>query len=300
MKSTTILLTIAAVAALAFTGGCAFMNRDNMRMLNWLEDDVMPAKGTTARQLTYPITVPLGLCAMAADIIVVHPICSVDDAVLDTDDACWSKFYWDQGYVTECAQLPFRVVFSPVVLVFDWAGRCLFDIPPNPRAGTPKGRKVAESPPEARRAAPKPERLHIFRHFFDNDAKAAKAEAMVVLVLGGKPRPVGGLQADLGPNLARALAGDSWASALRQMTFLLPGAGRPLCWIVLQDGRKSIVICLGEMGFDAGWGTPFTNPTLAKILDELVKDEDIGSADDLKRWKAAITAAAGPGPDPQR
>ena len=291
MKPATILLTISAAAALACTGGCAFMNRDNMRTLNWLEDDVMPEKGTTARQLTYPITVPLGLCAMAADIIVVHPICSVDDAVLDTDDACWSKFDWDKGYVTECAQLPFRVVFSPVVLVGDWALRCMFDIGPNKRAGKPKGRKTRATPPEARRAAPKPRRERHFDRFFDKHPDFAKAEAVVILVLGDKPRPVGGDRADLGKKIVKALRSDSWRSDRRRAASTSPELGHPLCWIVLQAGRHSRVIELGQVDFGSHWNSTFTNPSLAKILDDLVKPDDLGP-DDAKRWKAAIRAAA--------
>ena len=102
MKTLPTLLAMSLAGAMACAGGCAasehfaFGNRDNMRLLNWVEDDLMPAEGTTARLVSYPVTVPLGLCAMAADIVVVNPLCSIDDAALDTVDACWDRFDCDK------------------------------------------------------------------------------------------------------------------------------------------------------------------------------------------------------------
>lgn len=296
MKTTPILLAICLAAAITLTGGCAFMNRDNMRTLNWVEDDLMPVKGSTSRALSYPVMVPLGLCAMVADIVIVHPVCSVDDAVLDTDDACWSKFDWDEGYVTECAQLPFRVLFSPVVLVADWGARCLFDIGPNSRAPQPKPRKVhPDDEPE-----PVIERPHrIMAHMEELFRNVAViVDGTSVFTDHGRPKWLSRGRKELGSRIIDALRTDSWTITSDRLAEAPREPNDPLCWITLRGRRGVVVFWVDEHGFSGERLGRFSNPKLARILTELIDPKTFDAGSDSERWRTALRAAAVGGDTP--
>jgi hypothetical protein len=111
---------------LALTG-CAFLDRDNTPSLNWVEGHLWP-KSAGARVAVAPAVVPAGFIALAADAFVVHPAMVIDDAASDTLEALWDDFDWDKEYVTECAALPWRAAFTPVVFAGDFLGRAMFDV----------------------------------------------------------------------------------------------------------------------------------------------------------------------------
>jgi len=294
MKVTPILLTI-CLASVTLTGGCAFTNRDNMRTLNWVEDDLMPEKGTTARAMSYPVMVPLGLCSMAADIIVVHPICSIDDAYYDTDDACWSRFDWETGYVTECAQLPFRVVFTPVVFVVDWGFRCFFDIGPNSRAPQPKARKVRPGD-EGEPVVERPQRMGYVGQLLQD---------VVVIVDGasvftdhGRPKWLSRGQKELGSRIIDALRTDCWTIPSGRLAEASYEPDDPLCWITLRGRKGVMVFWVDEHGFGEVRAGRFSSPKLARILTELIDPETFDAGADVERWRKALRAAAVGGDTP--
>ncbi|MHC4695900.1 MAG: hypothetical protein ACYTFA_04050 [Planctomycetota bacterium] len=124
---------IASKAALALTAlqlapGCAFMNRDNTPVTNYVEEKLTPESARVSDALV-PLVWPVAAATLTADTLVVHPASVVDDAVKDTRDCLWDNFEWDTEYATECFKLPWRAVFTPIVFGFDWLGRSIFDIP---------------------------------------------------------------------------------------------------------------------------------------------------------------------------
>ena len=110
--------------------GCAFLNRDNTPITNYVEKKLTP-ESSRAREALVPIIWPVAAVTLIADAVVIHPISVVDDAVEDTRDALWDEFDWDAEYATECFKLPWRATLTPIVFGFDFLGRALFDIPPH-------------------------------------------------------------------------------------------------------------------------------------------------------------------------
>ena len=121
--------------------GCAWANRDNRPVWNAFEAHMVP-EDDTAFYATLPLTVPGGLVAILLDTFVVHPAQVVDDAAGDAGDL-WDDLgpKFEQHYYTHMAALPFRVVGTPVVFVFSFLGRSLFDIDPH---GHDHGAETAE------------------------------------------------------------------------------------------------------------------------------------------------------------
>lgn len=124
-------MCMAGIALLLGCGGCAFLNRDNTPTLNWVEKRLVP-ENPTRRTLTLPVTVPVGLVAVAADAMAVHPAYQLDDALADTTRALWHRdtFDWDRQYVTEHALLLPRAVASPGVFGWSFVTRGYFDVEP--------------------------------------------------------------------------------------------------------------------------------------------------------------------------
>jgi len=122
-------LSLLAVTLLlpALLSGCACFNKDNVPTLNFVEKHLVP-ESTTGQIVASPVLFPIGLVALTLDITVVHPAAVIPDAVTDTKDALWDDLDWDKMYVTECAALPWRTVFTPVVFTGDFLGRAFFDV----------------------------------------------------------------------------------------------------------------------------------------------------------------------------
>lgn len=121
-------LLIFFIILLASSPGCAFMNRDNTLLFNQVEEHLVP-EDTGWQVAAFPLTFPVGLVALTIDAAIIHPGSVVLDTAEDTADALWDNFDWDEQYVTECAQLPWRAIFTPVVFTGAYLGRSFFDIP---------------------------------------------------------------------------------------------------------------------------------------------------------------------------
>ena len=123
--------TLAAISFLALPG-CAFLNRDNTPITNYVEEKLSP-ESARAQEALVPVLWPVATVTLIADAAVLHPISVVDDAFEDTRDVLWDDFDWDEEYATECFKLPWRAIFTPIVFGFDFLGRSLFDIEPHDR-----------------------------------------------------------------------------------------------------------------------------------------------------------------------
>ncbi|MGQ0553995.1 MAG: hypothetical protein ACT4PU_12350 [Planctomycetota bacterium] len=128
------LLLVVLVAIVLWLMGCAVFEEDYRRTLNALDESCIPASATM-RWVAVPVTLPTGIVALVADMVLVHPACSVDDAWLDTVDALWTSR--GQTRFRRAVLLPLVTIATPFVFVGDWLGRCLFPIDPHEDADAP-------------------------------------------------------------------------------------------------------------------------------------------------------------------
>lgn len=111
--------------SLAVVAGCSMFDRDNRRTLELLDRELAPAS-TGTRLALAPLALPLGVGALVADAVVVHPTCSLDDAWLDTRDLLWRSR--DESALRRALFVPLAVLATPVVFAGDWVGRCLLPL----------------------------------------------------------------------------------------------------------------------------------------------------------------------------
>lgn len=119
----------AALIALALSG-CAVFERENRRTLNALDEHATPASAA-ARWALSPLALPLSLVAAIGDMVIVHPVCSIDDAWADTVDALWTSH--GETKFRRAVMLPLATLATPVVFTGDLLARSLFPIDPNER-----------------------------------------------------------------------------------------------------------------------------------------------------------------------
>lgn len=121
MRTMMVLLLAAAVVL----PGCAFMKEDN-RPLTTALDDVVDPESTGAKVAMAPLFIPVGAASLVLDVAVIHPIQVVPDAIEDTYEIVWED---PSGtYVTQTFLLVPKLALTPVIFVFDWFGRSVFDI----------------------------------------------------------------------------------------------------------------------------------------------------------------------------
>jgi len=115
------------ILTLISCGGCAVFNRDNTPALNLVEQNLVPAD-RTARMISSPLIVPVGLVAATLDMVLFHPISVAEDAWDDTNDLLWKKLDWDHQFVTTTVLNAPRVVAMPIIFTTDLLARSSFDI----------------------------------------------------------------------------------------------------------------------------------------------------------------------------
>ena len=120
---------LAALAALVVSG-CAVSERENRRTLNALDAHATPAS-EAARWAISPLALPVSLVAVLGDIVIVHPVCSIDDAWADTVDALWTSH--GETKFRRAVMLPLATLATPLVFTGDLGARALFPIGPNER-----------------------------------------------------------------------------------------------------------------------------------------------------------------------
>jgi hypothetical protein len=111
-------------AALLAPPGCAWRNREHTPLFNASEKYLVPMT-QPARAMSFPVTVPVSLAAVAVDLLLVHPVMELPRAYDDTKDALWELHWadWKGEAFTQAASLLPRVALTPVVFAGDWLGR---------------------------------------------------------------------------------------------------------------------------------------------------------------------------------
>ena len=117
------ILILFAVAVLL--PGCAVFEEDNRLLTSALDDAVEP-ESTGAKVALSPVFIPVGVVSLVVDAVVVHPISEIPNAYDDTVEAVWEDP--EGSYVTQAFLFVPKVAITPVVFVFDWLGRSIFDI----------------------------------------------------------------------------------------------------------------------------------------------------------------------------
>lgn len=115
-------VTLALALLLA---GCAVFDRDNRRLLTALDEHATPPRAA-ARWALSPLAFPAGLAAVTLDMVVVQPVCSVDDAWADTVDWLWTSH--GESRFRRAVMLPLAVAATPPVFAGDWLARSVFPI----------------------------------------------------------------------------------------------------------------------------------------------------------------------------
>lgn len=109
-------------------------DRDNRRSLNLLDENLVP-ESTAGKVALAPVALPVGTAAFVADLMLVHPACTIDDAWLDTVDLLWTSR--EESTLRRVLFMPLAAAATPLVFVGDWAGRWLFPIPERRPVETP-------------------------------------------------------------------------------------------------------------------------------------------------------------------
>ncbi len=113
--------------AVSLCVGCAFMEKDNRRLLNVLDESVANtciADTTAGRIAAAPVFVPVGVVAFATDAVVIQPVMAVEPAAKDTYDTLWKPR--EMTPFRRVLVLVPQVAATPIVFVIDWAFRSVF------------------------------------------------------------------------------------------------------------------------------------------------------------------------------
>ena len=124
------LVVRASLAALLALSGCAISESENRRTLNALDAHATPSS-EVARWASSPLALPVSLVAAVGDMVIVHPICSIDDAWADTVDNLWTSH--GETKFRRAVMLPLAAVATPFFFTGDLGARALFPIDPNRR-----------------------------------------------------------------------------------------------------------------------------------------------------------------------
>ena len=192
----------AALVALPFVSACAWSDPDSRPIWNTFEEQVVPTDDALF-VATLPLTVPIGVTAIAADTCVAHPVQVLDDAARDAGEL-WDgeRMDFEAEYYTQLASLPLRVAFTPVVFGGAWVLRILFDVPAHAPDLSDAERQAAEEVATRDAAARERVRREARVAAFMEWLQAGAARASVAPELEG-------WDARLDAALRRALDGDA-------------------------------------------------------------------------------------------
>jgi hypothetical protein len=114
-----------AMPLLLLGAACSMFRTDNRRTLNLLDRELTP-KDTAAKVALAPIALPVGVAAFAADLAVVHPVATIDNAWNDTEELLWRSR--DESALRRALVVPIAAIATPFVFAGDWFGRWLLPI----------------------------------------------------------------------------------------------------------------------------------------------------------------------------
>lgn len=109
-------------------GSCSMFRTNNRRTLNWLDATFTP-ESTTAKVALVPVALPVGVLGFCADLAVVHPVTTLDDAWDDTRELLWEPK--DESPLRRALFVPLAAAATPFVFVGDWFGRWFLPIDSN-------------------------------------------------------------------------------------------------------------------------------------------------------------------------
>jgi Flp pilus assembly protein CpaB len=122
-----IMLCLVAAGIVFGAAGCAWVKEENRRTLNVADELVRPQEPVTQVAMA-PVFVPVGTALLATDILVVHPLAMLPEAMEDTHDWLWDSMGQSGSVFREALLVVPRTVATPFVLVGDWAVRSVFPI----------------------------------------------------------------------------------------------------------------------------------------------------------------------------
>ena len=129
MLSAMLWVRAALVACVLLMGaGCAFFDRENRRTLNAMDAYLIPESGA-ARWALAPMALPAGLVGFTADVLVVHPATTLDDAWGDTVEWLWTPREHETSF-RRAVMTPLAAVATPFVFTGDWLWRSVFLVQP--------------------------------------------------------------------------------------------------------------------------------------------------------------------------
>ena len=116
---------LATACAVQILLGCAFMNRDNRRLLSKLDEAVQP-KSAAARVVLAPAAIPAASIALAADAVVIHPLTVIPKSWDDVYELYWKNP--EEQWLRAAVFFGPKVALTPPTFVGDWALRSLLNI----------------------------------------------------------------------------------------------------------------------------------------------------------------------------
>jgi len=118
-------ILLIVLLAPVFLGGCAVFDGDNRRLLNAMDAKIHPGS-TGTRIALAPAAVPVGTAALAADMVLVHPVCMIPRAADDVYQLYWKPREMD--WLRRVILYPVFAIATPPTFVGDWLARSLFII----------------------------------------------------------------------------------------------------------------------------------------------------------------------------
>lgn len=144
-----------ALAILLSTTACSMLRESNRRTLDLLDRELTP-ESTAAKVPLFPVALPIGIAAFAADLAIVHPVATVDDAWDDTEELLWRPR--DESALRRVLFVPLATLATPVVFLGDWFGRWLLPITSDEHEAKPKEKEKVQDEQKPQPAAPQESR----------------------------------------------------------------------------------------------------------------------------------------------
>lgn len=119
MKSLLLLILI------IFQFSCASTNVDHLSTTNWVDRQITP-NSELGRNLMIPVYLPVCITTLVVDNFIIAPSVHFPDALETTQDFILHDL---EGYYTNMATVPFRIVLTPLVFVGSWLFTTVFARP---------------------------------------------------------------------------------------------------------------------------------------------------------------------------
>lgn len=117
-----ILISVLCFGIVAF-GNCAFMDKKNRRITNYLDENLTP-KSDNGKLLFAPVAVPTGTISLLSDAFLLQPLVAIPKAMGDTAEFIWLNP--EGGVVLQSFLFIPKVIFTPVTLGVWWIRHALF------------------------------------------------------------------------------------------------------------------------------------------------------------------------------